>query len=127
MVDAASMEFILPQTKSVQTQRECRLLLNTPSPIVRHLSRVLGLLESCRSAVIQIKTLQRWSSCNTPVDLTPTAKSDLSWKTSALQAQQESHIVPPIANLTISSDASKQEREAPWDWGLLEQHRISGL
>ena len=51
LVDSASMQFILPQQKAVQIQKECRLLLNTNRPTIRHLSRVLGLLEACRPAV----------------------------------------------------------------------------
>ena len=131
LVDSASMQFILPPAKSVHIQKECRLLLNTPSPTVRQLPRVLGLLESCRLAVwsaplhyrqiqtLQIKVLQRWSNYNTPVDLTPAAKSDLVWWISALRTQQGSGIVPPIADLTISSDASQQGWGASWDSNLM--------
>ena len=120
LVDSASMQFILPEQKAVQIQKECRLLLNTNRPTIRHLSRVLGLLEACRPAVwsaplhyrqlqtLQINALQRWANYNAPVDLTPSAKSDLSWWVTALQTPQGSPTVPPIADLTISSDASKQ-------------------
>ena len=38
LVDSASMQFILPQQKAVQIQKECRLL-NTNRPTIRHLSR----------------------------------------------------------------------------------------
>ena len=125
LVDSASMQFILPQQKAVQIQKECRLLLNTNRPTIRHLSRVLGLLDACRPAVwsaplhyrqlqtLQINALQRWANYNAPVDLTPAAKSDLSWWVTTLQTPQGSPIVPPIADLTISSDASKQ------GWGHL--------
>ena len=126
LVDSASMQFILPQQKAVQIQKECRLPLNTNRPTIRHLSRVLGLLEACRPAVwsaplhyrqlqtLQISALQRWANYNAPVDLTPSAKSDLSWWVTTLQTPQESPIVPPIADLTISSDASKQGWGASW-------------
>ena len=126
LVDSASMQFILPQQKAVQIQKECRLLLNTNRPTIRHLSRVLGLLEACRPAVwsaplhyrqlqtLQINALQRWANFNAPVDLTPSAKSDLSWWVTTLQTPQGSPIVPPIADLTISSDASKQGWGASW-------------
>ena len=126
LVDSASMQFILPQQKAVQIQKECRLLLNTNRPTIRHLSRVLGLLEACRPAVwsaplhyrqlqtLQINALQRWANYNAPVDLTPSVKSDLSWWVTTLQTPQGSPIVPPIADLTISSDASKQGWGASW-------------
>ena len=126
LVDSASMQFILPQQKAVQIQKECRLLLNTNRPTIRHLSRVLGLLEACRPAVwsaplhyrqlqtLQINALQRWANYNAPVDLAPSAKSDLSWWVTTLQTPQGSPIVPPIADLTISSDASKQGWGASW-------------
>ena len=126
LVDSASMQFILPQQKAVQIQKECRLLLNTNRPTIRHLSRVLGLLEACRPAVwsaplhyrqlqtLQMNALQRWANYNAPVDLTPSAKSDLSWWVTTLQTPQGSPIVPPIADLTISSDASKQGWGASW-------------
>ena len=48
------------------------------------------------------------------MDLTPSAKSDLSWWVTTLQTPQGSPIVPPIADLTISSDASKQGWGASW-------------
>ena len=48
------------------------------------------------------------------MDLTPAAKSDLSWWVTTLQTPQGSPIVPPIADLTISSDASKQGWGASW-------------
>ena len=51
LVDLASMQFVLPQIKVVQIQKECRLLLNSTTPTIRHLSRLLGLLESCRPAI----------------------------------------------------------------------------
>ena len=126
LVDSAPMQFILPQQKAVQIQKECRLLLNTNRPTIRHLSRVLGLLEACRPAVwsaplhyrqlqtLQINALQRWANYNALVDLTPSAKSDLSWWVTTLQTPQGSPIVPPIADLTISSDASKQGWGASW-------------
>ena len=141
LVDSASMQFILPQQKAVQIQKECRLLLNTNRPTIRHLSRVLGLLEACRPAVwsaplhyrqlqtLQISALQRWANYNAPVDLTPSAKSDLSWWVTTLQTPQESPIVPPIADLTISSDASKQGWGGilgfPTDRRSLERERVS--
>ncbi len=112
--------------KSVQIQKDCSLLLNTPNPTIRHLSRVLGLLESCRPAVwsaplhyrqiqtLQITALQRWSNYDTLVVLTPAAKSDLLWWITALHTQQGSHIIPPIADLTTASDASKQGWGASW-------------
>ena len=80
LVDSASMQFILPQQKTVRIQKECRLLLNTNRPTIRHLSRVLGLLEACRSAVwpaplhyrqlqtLQINALQRWANYNGGLD-----------------------------------------------------------
>ena len=125
LVDSASMQFILPQQKAVQIQKECRLL-NTNRPTIRHLSRVLGLLEVCRPAIwsaplhyrqlqtLQINALQRWANYNAPVYLTPSAKSDLSWWVTTLQTPQGSPIVLPIADLTISSDASKQGWGASW-------------
>ena len=141
LVDSASMQFILPQQKAVQIQKECRLLLNTNRPTIRHLSRVLGLLEACRPAVwsaplhyrqlqtLQINALQRWANYNAPVDLTPSAKSDLSWWVTTLQTPQGSPIVPPIADLTISSDASKQgwggSLGFPTDRRSLERERVS--
>ena len=142
LVDSVSMQFILPPMKSVQIQKDCSLLLNTPNPTIRHLSRVLGLLESCRPAVwsaplhyrqiqtLQITALQRWSNYDTPVVLTPAAKSDLLWWITALQTQQGSRIIPPIADLTIASDASKQGWGASWgtkrSGGCLEQGGVSG-
>jgi hypothetical protein len=42
------------------------------------------------------------------ISLTLTAKTDLAWWITALQIQQGSRIIPPSADLTISSDASKQ-------------------
>ncbi len=119
-------QFILPPMKSVQIQKDCSLLLHTPYPTIRHLSRVLGLLESCCPAVwsaplhyrqiqtLQITALQRWSNYDTPVVLTPAAKSDLLWWITALQTQQGSRIILPIADLTIASDASKQGWGASW-------------
>ena len=68
LIDSASMQFVLPQTKAVQIQKECRLLLNSTTSTIRHLSRVL---ESCRPAIwsaplhyrhlqtLQITALQR--------------------------------------------------------------------
>ena len=126
LVDSMLMQFILPLRKSMRIQKQCRLLLSTRSPTIRHLSRVLGLLESCRPAVLfaplhyrqlqtlQIEALQRWSNYNTPVELTTTAKADLLWWITALQKQQGSRIVPPTADLTIFSDASKQGWGASW-------------
>ena len=110
----------------MQIQKECRLLLNSTTPTIRHLSRVLGLLESCRPAIwsaplhyrhlqtLQITALQRWSNYNALISLTPTAKTDLAWWITALQIQQGSRIIPPSADLTISSDASKQGWGACW-------------
>ena len=118
------MQFILPQQKAVQIQKEC-CLLNTNRPTIHHLSRVLGLLEACRLAVwsaplhysqlenLQINVLQRWANYNAPVDLTLSAKSDLSWWVTTLQTPQGSPVVLPAADLTMSSDASKQ------GWGHL--------
>ena len=46
LVELVSMQFTLPQHKYVQIHKECRLLLNTNRPTIRHLSRVLGLLDA---------------------------------------------------------------------------------
>ena len=58
LVDSVSMQFILPQHKPVQIQKECSLL-NTNRPTIRHLSQVLGLLEACRPVVWSAPLLYR--------------------------------------------------------------------
>ena len=85
-------------TPSVSGPRTSRVM--SPSRMVRPLNyRQLQTL--------QINALQRWSDYSTPVDLTSTAKADLSWWVTTQQSPQGSRTVPPIADLTISSDASK--------------------
>jgi hypothetical protein len=81
----------IASNQSCANSKECRLLLNSTTPTIRHLSRVLGLLESCRPAIwsaplhyrhlqtLQITALQRWSKYNASICLTPTAKIDLAW------------------------------------------------
>ena len=126
LIDSTTMEFILPTEKSENIQRECRNLLKTQQPSIRQISRVLGLLEFTRPAIwsaplhyrhiqlLQIESLRRTCDFDTQVNLSKEAKLDLIWWTNNLPSLRGSPILPPTADLTISSDASKIGWGASW-------------
>ena len=126
LIDSTTMEFILPTEKSENIQRECRNLLKTQQPSIRQISRVLGLLEFTRPAIwsapshyrhiqlLQIESLRRTCDFDTQVNLSKEAKLDLIWWTNNLPSLRGSPILPPTADLTISSDASKLGWGASW-------------
>ena len=82
-------------------------------------SRPSGLLEFCRPAVwsaplhyrqlqeLQISSLKRWSDYDQQILLTRPAKADLLWWINNLHLLKGSRILPPTADITITSDASK--------------------
>ena len=119
LIDSVNMKFILPEAKTRSIQKECQQLLNTEFPTIRHLSRVLGLLTFCRPAIwsaplhyrqlqeLQIRSLKQWSNYDKRVPLTQPAKKDLLWWITNLPLLKGSRIIPPTADLTITSDASK--------------------
>ena len=126
LIDSTTMEFILPTEKSENIQRECRNLLKTQQPSIRQISRVLGLLEFTRPAIwsaplhyrhiqlLQIESLRRTCDFDTQVNLSKEAKLNLIWWTNNLPSLRGSPILPPTADLTISSDASKIGWGASW-------------
>jgi hypothetical protein len=139
IIDSTTMQFILPEDKSVTILRECRTLLKTEQPSIRHVSRVLGLLEFTRPAIwsaplhyrhlqlVQIESLRETSDYDRRVNLSNGARLDLNWWITNLPSQKGSPILPLIADLTISSDASKIGWGASWGklrtggrWNALE-------
>ena len=119
LVDSTQMLFILPETKTTSIRKACQQLVNKQRPTVREVSRVLGLLEFCRPAVwsaplhyrqfqeLQISSLRRWSDYDQQILLTRPAKADLLWWINNLHLLKGSRILPPTADITITSDASK--------------------
>ena len=126
LIDSSTMEFVLPTDKSENIQRECRNLLKTQLPSIRQISRVLGLLEFTRPAIwsaplhyrhiqlLQIESLHQSCDYDTQVNLSREARLDLMWWIRNLPPLRGSPILPPTADLTISSDASKIGWGASW-------------
>ena len=119
LIDSTQMLFILPETKTTSIRKACQQLVNKQRPTIREVSRVLGLLEFCRPAVwsaplhyrqlqeLQISSLKRWSDYDQQILLTRPAKADLLWWINNLHLLKGSRILPPTADITITSDASK--------------------
>ena len=119
LIDSTQMLFILPETKTTSIRKACQQLVNKQRPTIREVSRVLGLLEFSRPAVwsaplhyrqlqeLQISSLKRWSDYDQQILLTCPAKSDLLWWINNLHLLKGSRILPPTADITITSDASK--------------------
>ena len=123
MLIDSTMEFVLPTEKSENIQRECRDLLKTQQPSS---ANITGLLEFTRPPIwsaplhyrhillLQIESLRRTCDFDTRVNFSKEAKLDLIWWTNNLPSLRGSPILPPTADLTISSDASKIRWGESW-------------
>ena len=119
LIHSKQMLFILPETKTTSIRKACQQLVNKQRPTIREVSRVPGLLEFCRPVVwsaplhyrqlqeLQISSLKRWSDCDQQILLTRPAKADLLWWINNLHLLKGRRILPPTADITITSDAFK--------------------
>ena len=123
VVDSHAMMFLLPPLKVTKTIEMCNTLLHNNPTMLRRLAQlyILGFLESIRPAIwlaplhfrhlqnclIQQVTRNR-GSYDGLVTLSPLAQQELQWWISNIHRVNGSPIQPPTAELTITSDASKQ-------------------
>jgi hypothetical protein len=113
-----------------------KILLASPPPIVRDLSRVLGKLTSSIQAVfpaplhyrhLQAAKHKALALCKTyqaPVILSPQAREELRWWLAHMEAWNGRAVIEPQPDLVIETDASNQgwgatckgiQTGEPWD------------
>lgn len=117
-IDTNSMLLLLSPEKVLKTEKACRHMLNLERSSPRRLAHLICLLTAAIPAVLpaplHYRALQRarnqalreTQDYNHPCRLSPEAKQDLTWWIHSLHQHNGRSIIPPTAELIITSDAS---------------------
>lgn len=134
LINSVKMTISLPDDKLHKIKKECRHLYNKRRATARELAHLIGLLSSTIPAVsvapLHYRALQRLrhrilsisaGNYDHRAEITEEAKEDLIWWMDKLQHFNDHSVVPPSADMIITTDASKS------GWGATDQAaRIGG-
>ena len=150
LIDSRTMTIALPQSKVDKIRKECRHMSNQQTVTARQLAHLIGAMTACLPAIaaapLHYRALQSLRSLalrssmtdyDSQVHLSAEAKADLHWWIDHLTSQMCRPIHPPVASLTLETDAStigwgaycqetNQRTGGPWT-GKEATHHINWL
>ena len=119
LIDSRTMTITLPQSKVDKIRKECRHMSNQQTVTARQLAHLIGAMTACLPAIaaapLHYRALQNHRSLalrssmtdyDSQVHLSAEDKADPHWWIDHLTSQMCRLIHPPVASLTLETDAS---------------------